>query len=177
MFFILVNAQLKWPEVYKMNSTTSLRTISVLRQIFTTYKSCLTWTTVHVNRVANFLRKNGVKHIQSTPYYPSSNGLVEHFIKSFKLAMRAGDHLGLPSNKILYNLLWNYRSTPHELPITPELPVPSVRTWHCHGYQLTGKPSSVQRPTCQSTGILCEVVMANYSLDNTSKWVPVTIKK
>ena len=31
-----------------------------------------------------FLTKNGVKHIQSAPYHPSSNGAVECFIQTLK---------------------------------------------------------------------------------------------
>jgi transposase InsO family protein len=36
-----------------------------------------------------FMGLNGIKHIKTTPYHPSSNGLAERFVQSFKQAMRA----------------------------------------------------------------------------------------
>ena len=33
---------------------------------------------------AEFLRVNGVKHIRVAPYHPSSNGVVERLVQSFK---------------------------------------------------------------------------------------------
>ena len=41
-----------------------------------------------------FVKKNGIKHIRCAPYHPSSNGLVERFIQTFKKAMLAGDWEG-----------------------------------------------------------------------------------
>lgn len=35
-------------------------------------------------RLKNFIKRNGVKHLKSPPYNPSSNGLVENTMKSFK---------------------------------------------------------------------------------------------
>ena len=34
MFFLLMDAHSKWPEVYEMTSTTALKTIEILRYIF-----------------------------------------------------------------------------------------------------------------------------------------------
>ena len=36
---------------------------------------------------ASFLKGNGVKHIRSAPYHPSSNGVAEHFVQTVKRAM------------------------------------------------------------------------------------------
>ena len=37
MFFLLMEAHSKWPEVYEMTSTTAQKTIEILRHIFASY--------------------------------------------------------------------------------------------------------------------------------------------
>ena len=49
----------------------------------------------------------------SISYHPSSNGLAERFVKTFKQAMRAGEKDGLLLNQRLTEFLFSYRSTPH----------------------------------------------------------------
>ena len=36
-----------------------------------------------------FLRENGIKHVRSTPHYPSTNGDTDRFAQTFKNAMKA----------------------------------------------------------------------------------------
>ena len=36
-YFIIVDAHSKWPEVFEMTSTTTLKTIDILRQVFAAY--------------------------------------------------------------------------------------------------------------------------------------------
>ena len=58
------------------------------------------------------MRANGIKHIQSTPYHPSSNDLAERFVQTFKIAMKAGEKCGGSLNTWLSRFLFDYRSTP-----------------------------------------------------------------
>ena len=94
MFIIVVDVMSKCPEDIQMSKTTSTHTIAVLRTIFARngipshvvtdndpqFTSC---------EFQQFMGLNGIKHIKITPYHPSSNGLAERFVQSFKQEMRA----------------------------------------------------------------------------------------
>ena len=54
-----------------------------------------------------------MKHIHSAPYHPSSNGLAERFVRTFKAAMKASEHPGLSFHQRLMSFLLSYRTTPH----------------------------------------------------------------
>jgi transposase InsO family protein len=57
-----------------------------------------------------FLRKNGVRHVTSAPYHPSSNGLVERVVQTFKQAMKK--QKGSLQTR-LSRFLFKYQITPH----------------------------------------------------------------
>ena len=82
MYFVLVDAHSKWPEVVEMQTTTAEKTIQVLRRMFAAYG--LLEQVVSDNgsqftsqEFAEFMKRNGIKHRKSTPYHPSTNGLAE----------------------------------------------------------------------------------------------------
>ena len=89
MFLVVVDAHSKWPEVLIMNSTTSQSTIEALRTLFGRYElptQLVSNNGSHIisSEFAHFLRGIGVKHIQSVPYAPSSNGQAESFVQTLK---------------------------------------------------------------------------------------------
>ena len=96
MFLLLVDARSKWPEVVPMQSTTATKTVECLRTIFARHG--LPEQLVSDNgpqfvseQFQDFLQGNGIQHIRSAPYHPSTNGLVERFVHTFKHAMRASE--------------------------------------------------------------------------------------
>ena len=117
-FLVVVNSYSKWPEIIQMKTTTATATILQLRKLF--LANGLREQLVSDNgpefsssKFAEFLRKNGVKHIKSAPYHPSSNGVVERFIQTFKKSMRSGEHQGQPFDQYLSMFLLTYHSTAH----------------------------------------------------------------
>ncbi|XP_021347324.1 uncharacterized protein K02A2.6-like [Mizuhopecten yessoensis] len=99
MFFVVVDTNSKWPEVVQMNTTTSEKTIEVLRTKIA--RNGIPRQIVSDNgpqfvseEFRNFVKSNGIRHSTSAPYHPSTNGLAERFVQSFKMAMRssAKDH-------------------------------------------------------------------------------------
>ena len=118
MYLVVVDAHSKWPEIIQMSSTTAERTIEELRKLFSCYG--LPRQLVSDNGpqfVAEefqvFLKKNGIKHIRSAPYHPSSNGLAERFVQSFKRALTATGDQKKSIQQRISTFLLTYRSTNH----------------------------------------------------------------
>ncbi|RUS70453.1 hypothetical protein EGW08_021782 [Elysia chlorotica] len=82
MFLIIIDAHSKWIDIKIMSKITASDTILELREVFSTFglpevivtDNGPTWTS---ELFQNFLAHNGVKHITSAPYSPSTNGLAE----------------------------------------------------------------------------------------------------
>ena len=89
-----------------------------------------------------FLKANRVKHLRSAPYHPSSNGLAERFVGTFKRALRAAESSGLTFHQQLMNFLLTYQTTPHST--TGSTPA----TQSSCSYMF-GSASSISIPTCR----------------------------
>ncbi|XP_063399775.1 uncharacterized protein K02A2.6-like [Mytilus trossulus] len=118
MFFVMVDAHSKWPEVFEMKSITATKTIDIMRQVFA--RNGVPAHIVSDNgpsfasaEFAEFLRQNGIKHTKSAPYHPATNGLIERFIQTFKQSMKAMKWESGDVNKKIANFLLTYRQTPH----------------------------------------------------------------
>ena len=101
-----------------MAATTSQHTIEALRSVFARFGlpeqlASDNGPQFTSDEFARFMKQNGIKHILSAPYHPSSNGLAERFVQTFKKAMRAGEKDGLSLSNRLSKFLFAYRSTPH----------------------------------------------------------------
>lgn len=116
MFLILVDAHSKWIEVYQMKSITSGATIEQLRTTFACFglpdtvvtDNGPSFTSVEFD---HFLEKNGIRHLQSAPYHPATNGLAERAVQVFKTGMRKMREGTLRER--LARVLFSYRTTPH----------------------------------------------------------------
>jgi len=60
-----------------------------------------------------FLATNGLKHIRSAPYHPSTNGAVERLVQTVKHALKSGHQQGVPLEQTLATFLLQYRTPPH----------------------------------------------------------------
>ena len=118
MFFISVDAHSKWPEVIEMKKTTAEKTITILRRLFSTHGLPEQIVTDNgpqftSDEFAVFLKANGIKHIRSSPYHPSSNGAAERFVRTFKEAMKTGRSDGRSFQHRLASFLLTYRTSIH----------------------------------------------------------------
>ena len=117
MFLIVVDAHSKWPEVIQMSSTTTSKTIDALRTLFARYGLpdqvvSDNGTQFTSEEFSQFMKANGIKHIRTAPYHPSSNGQAERFVQTFKRAMKAGERDEPSLSTRLSQFLLTYRSTP-----------------------------------------------------------------
>ena len=81
-YLIVVDAHSKWPEVHHMSTTTTTKTLQVLRSLFARYSIpeqlvCDNGPQFVSEEFETIMKQNGVKHINCSPYHPSSNGQAE----------------------------------------------------------------------------------------------------
>ena len=101
----------------RSSSTTSVKTIEVLRSMFAQHG--LPEQLVSDNgpqftstEFAQFMEGNRIKHILSAPYHPSSNGLAERFVQTLKRTLKARVKEGKTIHHRLAEFLFEYRATP-----------------------------------------------------------------
>jgi len=116
MFLVVVDAHSKWLDVRPMTSITSAKTIEQLRIMFSTHglpKKVVTdngpsFTSAEFKQ---FMKENDIIHITSAPYHPSSNGLAERAVQTFKRGIERIQ--GATVQERLSKFLFTYRITPH----------------------------------------------------------------
>lgn len=121
MYLVVINAYSKWLEVIQTNGCTSRITIAKLRSLFCTHGlpdvivsdngPCFT-----SEEFKSFVDNNGIRHITGAPYHPSTNGLAENAVKTFKQALKKCD--GTIEDR-LNRFLLDYRITPHSITGVP----------------------------------------------------------
>uniref|UniRef100_A0A7I4Y6B5 RNA-directed DNA polymerase n=1 Tax=Haemonchus contortus TaxID=6289 RepID=A0A7I4Y6B5_HAECO len=89
MYFVIVDAYSKWPEIVEMSSVTTSCTIRELRRLFAQFGNPQTLVTDNGTQFTSaefddFCTKNGIRHIKSPPFHPQSNGQAERFVDTFK---------------------------------------------------------------------------------------------
>lgn len=115
-FFLLIDVYSKWPEIFPVNKVTSSETIDILRRLFAAYglpkllvsDNAAGFTS---SEFSSFLQRNGVQHVKTAPYHPSSNSAVERLVQTFKSAMSKNSDL--PLRHRVLNFLFSVRNTPH----------------------------------------------------------------
>ena len=115
MFLIVIDSYSKWMEVVPTTAD-SADTIRKLRKMFATHGipeqivsdngSAFTSETFE-----RFLQQNGIKQIRTSPYHPSSNGMAERMVQTFKNTMNKIAP-GNDFEKMLQKFLFTYRITP-----------------------------------------------------------------
>ena len=115
MFLLIIDAHSKWMDIHCVNSATSSMTIEKLRTTFAAHGLPEIVVTDNgsnfmSSEFKSFLQKNGIRHITSAPYHPSSNGLVERAVQTFKQGMKKQSD-GTVETK-LNQFLLSYQITP-----------------------------------------------------------------
>ena len=114
LFVVLVDSYSKWLEVAVVPSCSTSATIRFLRNVFATHGTpdqivSDNGTAFSSVEFKSFLERNNIRHSTSAPYHPSSNGLAERYVQTFKEALKKsqGD-----IETRLARFLFMYRLTP-----------------------------------------------------------------
>ena len=121
MYLILTDSYSKWVDVYSVKSVNSRTTIEKLRTSFATHglleilvsdnATCFT-----SDEFDNFTTKNNIRHITGAPYHPSTNGLAERSVQTFKKSLSKMLESNTSNDSIetiINRFLFTYRITPH----------------------------------------------------------------
>ncbi|XP_043478167.1 uncharacterized protein K02A2.6-like [Leptopilina heterotoma] len=119
MYIVIIDAFSKWIEVKKMKNITAPETIRVLKEYFGVWGLPLKLVsdngpTFTSQSFLEFIKMNGIIHVKTAPYHPSTNGAAENLVKTFKekfiLLMSEN---GKDKQDALVKFLFHYRSSPH----------------------------------------------------------------
>ena len=118
MFLVLVDATTKWVEVEMVEKATSGKTIEILRKIFATHglprRIVTDNATVFTScEMKESFKRNAIGSVTSAPYHPSTNGLAERYVQTFKRNLKKMSTGSLQTK--LSRFLFTYRNTPHPL--------------------------------------------------------------
>lgn len=120
-YLIITDAYSKWPEIYEMSKMDSSHTIDKLRDCFARYGLPNTivsdnGTQFNAQEFKTFCKNNGISHVTTAPYHPSTNGAAENSVKSFKYAlnkMLSEEYSNKNMSTLISKYLFSYRNTPH----------------------------------------------------------------
>lgn len=117
-FLVVVDAYSKWMEVHLMQDITSATTIEKLRSMFATHGIPAVLVSDNGPSLVSaefehFMKKNGIKHVTTAPYHPSSNGCAERAERAVRAFKEGIKKMGEGSVETkLSRFLFKYRSTP-----------------------------------------------------------------
>ena len=163
-FLLIVDSHTKFLDVHVTKSTTSAVTIAKLRLTFCNFglpdiivsdnASCFV-----SKEMEFFLRKNGIRHITPAPYNPSSNGLAERAVKTFKEGLRKFTDGDMMTR--VCRFLYNYRRTVHSS--TGRTPADMMFNRNFRGTVEKIKPQGKRERELQKN---CSTVIADYNIDD-----------
>ncbi|XP_044169686.1 uncharacterized protein LOC122953784 [Acropora millepora] len=95
-FFVVVDAQSNWPEVFSTSSTTTHKTIEMLSHLFAAYglpeEIVLDNGPQFVSdEMLHFMKKHGIQRTRVPRYHPASNGEAERYVQILKQTLRTSN--------------------------------------------------------------------------------------
>jgi hypothetical protein len=118
-YLLLVDAFSKWPEVFKMISTTASSTISRLKDVFSRFGNPKVLVSDNgpqftSAQFSDYMKQAGIVHITSPVGHPQSNGQAECFVKNVKAALEKNQQSNNNQTEdILNDYLFYYRNSQH----------------------------------------------------------------
>ena len=116
MFLLVIDTHSRWMEVETVNTASTQNTIEHLHSMFSRFGLPQVMVTDNGTcftsyEFKEFARLNHICHLTTAPYHPSSNGLAERAVQTFKLGMKKQTN-GTIQTK-LSRFLFHYRLAPN----------------------------------------------------------------
>ncbi|XP_037505909.1 uncharacterized protein K02A2.6-like [Rhipicephalus sanguineus] len=122
MVLIVVDSHSKWIEAVPVAHANSRSTVENLRTMFAQFG--IPRTVVSDNGTPftgfdfrQFMERNGIVHIRTSPHHPQSNGLAERAVRTVKDGLKKIGNAELTTS--LARVLCNYRNTPQQSGLSP----------------------------------------------------------
>ncbi|XP_036340654.1 uncharacterized protein K02A2.6-like [Rhagoletis pomonella] len=130
MWIILVDAFSKFPYVVKTKATTTDATVSTLKKIFVIEGLPQILVTdngpqLTSSEFTNFCKLNHIELLKIAAFHPSSNGLAERFVRTFKESFTKNFRKTKNDEAALLKYLVTFRATPN--PTTDKSPAGLLR--------------------------------------------------
>lgn len=118
MFLVIIDAFSKFIYVKRMVNINSSSTISILREYFSQWgipKKIVSdnGTSLCSVEMETFLKMNGIMHIRSAPFHPSSNGAAENLVRTFKNFLKKSQCNKKSIDHDIQRFILAYNSTEH----------------------------------------------------------------
>ncbi|XP_043226784.1 uncharacterized protein K02A2.6-like [Amphibalanus amphitrite] len=115
---VVYDSYSRWIEVVPVKETTASRTVHELRDMCARFGVPAQIVSDNgpqfvAKEFADFVEKNGIKHLRTAPYHQSSNGAAERAVQTAKNALRASGRDGGTLDSRLQRFLLAYRVAPH----------------------------------------------------------------
>ena len=114
-FLIIVDAHSKWCDIYRTSGMTARETIQCLQHCFSIYGLPVSIVTDNgpcfvSESLRQFTDHCGIQHVFTAVYKPSTNGLAERMVQTFKQSLKVQKE---PVQLAIDRFLYHYRITPH----------------------------------------------------------------
>ncbi|UYV61178.1 K02A2.6-like [Cordylochernes scorpioides] len=115
LYLIVVDACTKWIEAIPVPNTSTRETIEQLRCLFARFGIPRTLvsdngTGFTSEEFRQFMTRNGIRHLRTAPFHPSSNGLAERAVQTIKTGLKKVQQGSISQR--LAEILLGYRRTP-----------------------------------------------------------------
>lgn len=197
LLFVIVDSYSKWVEVFKTKDSTSDFVVSKLRETFCRFG--IVDTIVSDNgrqfvsdKFKEFIQKNKIRHVRTSPGHPATNGQAENFVKTLKKSLYASfaNQNETDFDIILNRFLMDYRNTEHC--VTGETPAkiflgrsvktrfdlikpPLVKDTIVANQETATENFKGKRNVCFKKGQ--RVYIRDYRNPNKAAWMPAIIKE
>lgn len=117
-YLVIVDSTSKWLEVFQVPSTAASHTMMRLRELWSRWGIPRQIVTDNgppftSGEFAQFIQSDGIQHIFTAPYHPSSNGAAENAVKTLKRVVKKANLDNKSVEQALNTFLLYYRNTEH----------------------------------------------------------------